>query len=132
MKYLLDTNVCIKILKGNSESISRKIAESPNEDIVIPSVVRFELFYGAYKSKKKDATLSTLREFLSCFDDAGFNGGVSDLCGMIRADLEIAGTPIGPYDLQIGAIALSNKFLLLTHNTKEFSRITNLKIEDWE
>ena len=95
-------------------------------------MVRFELFYGAYKSKRKDETLSTLREFLSCFDDAGFNGAVSDLCGMIRADLEIAGTPIGPYDLQIGAIALSNNFILVTNNTKEFSRIKNLVIEDWE
>ena len=132
MKYLLDTNVCIKILKGNSENISGKISLVENEDVVIPSIVRFELFYGAYKSRKKDETLLKLREFLSCFADTAFDGTVSDLCGKIRADLETAGTPIGPYDLQIGAIALANNFILVTNNTREFSRIKNLKIEDWE
>jgi len=64
-------------------------------------------------------------------DDAGFDGMVSDLCGMIRADLEMAGTPIGPYDLQIGAVALFNNYILVTNNTKEFQRIKNLKIENW-
>jgi len=112
MKYLLDTNVCIKILKGNSENIAVKISAIDNRKVVIPSVVRFELFYGAYKSRKKEETLESLREFLNCFEDAGFDGSVSDLCGRIRADLEIAGTPIGPYDLQIGATALANNFIL--------------------
>ena len=132
MKYLLDTNVCIKILKGNSKNVALKISSIDSRDVLIPSVVRFELFYGAYKSLKKEATLATLREFLDCFEDAGFNGIISDLCGRIRADLEIAGTPIGPYDMQIAAIAIHNNLTLITHNTKEFSRIPDLKIEDWE
>lgn len=132
MKYLLDTNVCIKILKGTSQGISRRISRCNNNDVVIPSIVRFELFYGAYKSKKKEATLEILRDFLSCFDDISFDGVTSDLCGRVRAELEMAGTPIGPYDLQIGSIALLNKFVLVTNNTKEFSRIKDLLIEDWE
>jgi len=81
VKYLLDTNVCIKILKGNSKNIALKISSIDSRDVLIPSVVRFELFYGAYKSLKKEATLATLREFLDCFEDAGFNGLISDLCG---------------------------------------------------
>lgn len=132
MKYLLDTNVCIKILKGNSDNISERISAINNNDIVICSIVRFELFYGAHKSNKKEGTLATLRDFLNCFEDAGFDDTISDLCGRLRAELEMAGTPIGPYDLQIGAIALANNFTLVTHNTKEFSRIVNLKLEDWE
>ena len=132
MKYLLDTNVCIKILKGNSDSISRRISSIKNKDIVISSIARYELFYGAYKSKKKEETLSALRDFLDCFEDACFDKTISDLCGRLRADLDMAGTPIGPYDLQIGAIALANNFTLVTHNIKEFSRIPDLKIEDWE
>jgi len=132
MKYLLDTNVCIKILKGNSEKISNKIASIDNKNVVIPSIVRFELFYGAYKSSKKEETLSILRNFLNCFEDACFDETISDLCGRLRAELEFAGKPIGPYDLQIGAVALANNYLLVTHNTKELSRIVNLKIEDWE
>jgi tRNA(fMet)-specific endonuclease VapC len=132
MKYLLDTNVCIKILKGNSDSISRRISSIKNKDIVISSIVRYELFYGAYKSNKKEETLSVLRDFLDCFEDACFDETISDLCGRLRADLDMAGTPIGPYDLQIGAIALANNLTLVTHNIKEFSRIPDLKIEDWE
>lgn len=131
MKFLLDTNVCIKILKGNSESISRKIETIDTNDIVIPSIVRYELFYGAYKSVRKEETLNTLRDFLSTFDDVVFDMHVANICGRIRAELDKVGTPIGPYDLLIGAIATANNFTLVTNNTREFSRIDGLKIEDW-
>ncbi|HON80208.1 MAG TPA: type II toxin-antitoxin system VapC family toxin [Spirochaetota bacterium] len=132
MKFLLDTNVCIKILKGNSQSISQKIETIDLRDIVIPSIVRYELFYGAYKSNKKEETLIILKEFLGCFSDAAFDMYISDVCGKIRADLDKAGTPIGPYDLQIGAIALANNYTLVTNNKREFSRIADLIIVDWE
>lgn len=132
MKYLLDTNVCIKILKGNSIKVAEKISTIDNFDVAIPSIVRYELFYGAFKSQRREKTLAVLKEFLNCFNDVSFNSNAADLCGKIRADLEIAGTPIGPYDLQIGATALANNLILVTNNTKEFFRIKNLLIEDWE
>ena len=132
MKYLLDTNVCIKILKGNSENIQKKISTIKNTTILIPSIVRFELYYGAYKSTKIDETLLILEEFLKTFEEVIFDSIISKLCGQIRAELDKKGTPIGPYDILIGATALSKNYTLVTHNTKEFSRIKNLKIEDWE
>ena len=132
MKYLFDTNVCIRILKGNSPGILQRIEVVENCDIVIPSIVRYELFYGAYKSIREKETLMILKDFLGSFNDAVFDMHVADVCGEIRAELDKAGTPIGPYDLLIGAIALCNNFTLVTNNTREFSRIDGLKIEDWE
>ena len=132
MKYLFDTNVCIRILKGNSPGILQRTEVVENCDIVIPSIVRYELFYGAYKSIREKETLMILKDFLGSFNDAVFDMHVADVCGKIRAELDKAGTPIGPYDLLIGAIALYNNFTLVTNNTREFSRIDGLKIEDWE
>ena len=132
MKYIFDTNVCIKILNGNNESILNKIDDINNYDIIIPSIVRFELFYGAFKSKKSTKTLKILNEFLNSFETIGFNDNIAEIAGKIRADLEKKGTPIGPYDLIIGATTIYKNLILVTHNTKEFSRIDKIKIEDWE
>ena len=132
MKYLLDTNVCIQILKGDSDRIKSKIATIPNEKISIPSVVRYELFYGAYKSNNQEKTLSRIIEFLDTFDTAEFNDDVAQVCGKIRASLEKKGKPIGPYDLMIAATAMKNDFVLISNNTREFHRIENIKLEDWQ
>ena len=132
MKYLLDTNVCINILKGKSEKIKKKISTLSNGNIVIPSIVRFELYYGAFKSFKKNKTMTILNEFLDIFQDIVFDSDCAKLCGELRANLESKGTPIGPYDLIIASITLFHNFMLVTHNTKEFSRIEKLQIEDWE
>jgi tRNA(fMet)-specific endonuclease VapC len=132
MKYLLDTNVCINILKGKSENVKNKISVLSNENIVIPSIVRFELYYGAFKSTQKRKTVAILTEFLNIFEDIVFDSNSAKICGEIRANLEKKGTPIGPYDLIIASITLSHEFILVTHNIKEFTRIDKLKIEDWE
>jgi len=132
MKYLLDTNVCIRLLKGASASILRRIEHISSDDVIIPSIVRFELYYGAYKSSRPEETLIKLKEFLDAFEYADMNNDIGEIAGKLRADLERKGHPIGPYDLLIGATALSLNCILITHNTKEFSRIENLMIEDWE
>jgi len=132
MRYLLDTNVCIKILKGKSQGILNKITKIDKSGIVIPSVVQFELYYGAYKSVNKEAKLKILKEFLSSFQIINFDSKSAEICGKIRAELEQKGTPIGPYDLIIAATALSKKLVLVTNNTKEFSRVENLLLENWE
>ena len=102
------------------------------DQVAIPSIVRFELFYGAYKSNKQKETLRLLNEFLKPFISVDFDEKAAMECGNIRAELDNKGTPIGPYDLMIAAIALSGGYTLVTHNIKEFSRIENLKIVDWE
>ena len=132
MKYIFDTNVCINILNGRNENILNKIDNINNYDVIIPSIVRFELFYGAFKSNKLTKTLKILNEFLNSFETIGFNNNIAEIAGKIRADLDKKGTPIGPYDLIIGATAIYKDLVLVTHNTKEFSRIDKIKIEDWE
>ena len=132
MKYLLDTNICIRILKGNSESIHDHIGKLKNKDICIPAIVRYELLYGAYKSNQPEKTAGILDSFLSHFPSAMFDDNTARVCGEIRALLDKKGTPIGPDDLIIAATALSRNLILVTHNTKEFSRIKGLKLEDWE
>lgn len=132
MKYLFDTNVCIKFIKGNSKNILEKTRKIGIENIIINSVVRYELYYGAYKSQKKEETIQKLQSFLNSFSNISFDENASKLCGRIRADLEQKGNPIGPYDIMIASISLANNLILIMHNTKEFSRIKNLKFEDWE
>ena len=132
MKYILDTNVCIKILNGSNKNILNKISKISSNDILIPSIVRFELYYGAYKSKISIKTLNVLNDFLNSFETLKFDDNVAETAGKLRADLAAKGTPIGPYDIIIAATAVHSNLTLITHNIKEFSRIMSLKIEDWE
>ena len=132
MKYILDTNVCIQILKGTSQLIKARIANISNEDIALPSVVRFELSYGANKSQNPERKHALIREFLSSFASISFDDQIAEKCGEIRATLERMGTPIGPYDLIIAATAIVKDVTLVTHNTKEFSRVKAIQLEDWE
>jgi tRNA(fMet)-specific endonuclease VapC len=100
--------------------------------VAICDVVKYELYYGAYRSKRQEANLETLRMFFSEFISLPFDGSAAAICGYIRASLADLGTPIGVYDLQIAAIALANNLILVTHNTDEFNRMERLAIEDWE
>ncbi len=132
MKYLLDTNVCIKILNGSNKNILNKIETIKNNEILIPSIVRFELYYGAYKSTIPTKTTNTLNRFLNSFETIEFNDSIAEIAGRLRADLAQKGTPIDPYDIIIAATAIYTNLTLITHNKKEFSRIISLKKEDWE
>ncbi|MGA1867151.1 MAG: type II toxin-antitoxin system tRNA(fMet)-specific endonuclease VapC [bacterium] len=133
MIYLLDTNVCIKYLNGRSESIRRHLESKHPQDIVICSIVKAELFYGAMKSQNPEKNLAAQRKFLNRFASLPFDdNNTAEVYGRIRAQLEELGTPIGPYDLIIAAIALVNNVTLVTHNTLEFKRVVGLKLEDWE
>ncbi|WP_341328212.1 type II toxin-antitoxin system VapC family toxin [Methylotuvimicrobium sp. KM2] len=132
MKYLLDTNVCIRYMQGRVTAIRDAIHARRSESMSICSVVRAELFYGAMKSQFPSETLDKQRRFLDCFPTLPFDDRSALIFGQIRADLHRQGMPIGPYDLQIAAIALANNLTLVTHNTREFSRIAGLQLTDWE
>lgn len=132
MRYLLDTNVCVMYLNGRSPSIRDLIVATPAEDMAVCSVVKAELFYGALRSNNPQRTLERQQAFLSQFVSLPFQDEAALLAGRIRAKLAKAGTPIGSYDLQIAAIALTNGLTLITHNTREFERVEGLQIEDWE
>jgi tRNA(fMet)-specific endonuclease VapC len=132
MKYLLDANTCIRYLNGRSPSIFERLDSLPEPDIVVCSVVKFELRYGALRSDYVEKTLAQQKEFLDRFVSLPFDDNAAVQAAQIREYLARAGTPIGPYDLLIAGITLANNVTLITHNVREFGRVQNLRFEDWE
>ncbi|MCC5636220.1 type II toxin-antitoxin system VapC family toxin [Nostoc sp. CHAB 5844] len=132
MTYLLDTNVCIRLINSSSAAVINHLANQQPEDIFISAITQLELYYGAYRSLHTERNLEILERFFSQFNIISFNSEMAKIAGKIRADLAANGIPIGPYDLQIAATAIAKNFILVTHNTREFSRINGLKLEDWE
>ncbi|MGB3293346.1 MAG: type II toxin-antitoxin system VapC family toxin [Phormidesmis sp.] len=132
IRYLLDTNVCVRFLNGRSPAVRDRLLATSTEDMAVCSVVKAELFYGAMRSRNPPRTLERQQNFLSRFVSLPFGDESAVLLGRIRAQLANAGTPIGPYDLQIASIALANDLTLITHNVREFQRVEGLLLEDWE
>jgi len=132
MLYLPDTNVWIHHLNPAPSIAKTKLSSHSPSQIALCDVVKAELYYGAYKSARREANLAVLATLFASFNSYPLDGEAARISGEIRADLARKGTPIGPYDLQIAAIALANNCVLVTHNTGEFSRIAGLKLEDWE
>ena len=131
MSYLLDTNACIYYLNPGHHGLSWRVRESA-ADILLCAVVMAELYFGAYHSQRREESLAVLRRFSAQFPCLPFDDAAAEQCARIRADLHSAGTPIGPYDLQIAGIALASSLTLVTHNVREFRRVDGLRIEDWE
>lgn len=130
--FLLDTNACIKILNNASTPLVARLKGNHPSQIKLSSVVKAELIYGARKSAKPAQNLKILREFFHPFLSLAFDDRCSQEYGVVRAELERAGQPIGPYDMMIAATALVHDLTLVTHNHAEFSRVAGLKWEDWE
>jgi tRNA(fMet)-specific endonuclease VapC len=131
MNYLLDTNVCIKYLNSDLRIQSRLLSLS-SDCISTCEIVRFELYYGAFCSERVQGNLEILDVFFGQVRILPFDQAAARVCGEIRAQLRSSGKMIGPYDLQIAAIALVNDLVLVTHNVREFSRVEGLRWEDWE
>jgi tRNA(fMet)-specific endonuclease VapC len=132
MKYLLDSNTCIRYINGRSPKIAERLNSLPEGEAMVCAIVKAELLFGAMRSQNPSKTVSIQRQFLSLFASLPFDDTAAEYYGQIRADLTYKGTPIGGNDLLIASIALANKLILVTHNTREFSRVTALQIEDWE
>jgi tRNA(fMet)-specific endonuclease VapC len=132
MRYLLDTNTCIRYINGTSKAVFENLDAQEEGDVVVCSVVKAELFYGAMRSQKPDKNLADQQVFLSLFTSLPFDDRAAEVYGRIRADLANKGTPIGGNDLMIAAIALVHALTLVTHNTGEFERVDGLNIVDWE
>lgn len=132
MKYLLDTNVCVVYLKGRSESINQRFHAVPFNEIAVCSIVRAELLYGGKRSNNPQKTLIKQRAFLARFVSLPFDDAAAEIYSDLRARLATLGTPISSNDLQIASIALAHNLTLVTHNTREFSRVEGLQLEDWE
>lgn len=130
----LDTNVVIAAITGRPPRVRAHLEEVMAEGEVpaIPAIVLFELHYGILKSARAEQNATLLSTFLTLdFDSWPFEAEDAEEAGDIRATLEQAGTPIGPYDVLIAAQARRHDAVLVTANTREFSRVPGLRLEDW-
>ena len=128
--YILDTNTLIYFFKGMGNVSKKLLATSPKE-IAIPSIVLYELEYGIAKSNSPTKRQTQLKEICSIVKVLPFGNQEARVSASIRAELEKKGTPIGPYDLLIAGTTLAHQGILVTNNTKEFNRVSELKIENW-
>lgn len=132
MRYLLDTNVCVMYLNCRSLLVRQRLRAVDLKVVAVCSVVKAELFYGAWRSTNPEQALARQQRFLKAFESLPFDDRSAEIAGQIRAQLAASGTPIGSNDLLIAAIALANNLTLVTHKTSEFSRVEGLQIADWE
>jgi tRNA(fMet)-specific endonuclease VapC len=130
--FLLDTNPCVVYLNGRSPVLRDRLDSVGDQRILVCSVVRAELAFGAAKSRSPDETLSKQDEFLTRFRSLSFDDAAARTYGPLRAMLERAGTMIGAHDLLIAAISVANGLTLVTHNQDEFGRVPGLLTQDWE
>ena len=131
MKVLLDTNICIYIIKQQPASVLQRFMEFQVGDIAISSITLSELRYGVAKSAHHAKNAKALDEFVTPLEIVSFDEQAACVYGDIRASLEKAGTPIGSMDMLIAAHAVSLGLPLVTNNTREFSRIPDLTALYW-
>jgi tRNA(fMet)-specific endonuclease VapC len=132
MKYLLDTNTCIRFLNGRAPNIRIRMRAISDEDIAISTLTMGEMLYGSAKSQTPEISRAKQERFFEQFTQLPFDAYAARAYGPIRAILEKRGTPIGQIDTLIAAIAISQQLILVTHNLREFTRVEGLRIEDWE
>jgi tRNA(fMet)-specific endonuclease VapC len=130
--YLLDTNVCIRLLNGRAPRVTERLQRHRPAHIALCAVVRAELIHGAHRSSRPAENLRLLKRFCAPFVSLPFDDRCAAVYGRIRADLERVGLSIGPNDMLIAAIAVTNGLTLVTANTREFECVIGLAIENWE
>jgi len=131
MKYMLDTNICIYLIKQKPEKVLRHFKNHSIGDIGISSITLAELRFGVEKSQQIQNNRQALEEFVLPLEIADFDEKAAVMYGAVRAALEKAGTPVSSMDMLIGAHALSLDLTLVTNNVREFKQIKNLKVVDW-
>ncbi|MGB3633976.1 MAG: type II toxin-antitoxin system VapC family toxin [Rubrobacteraceae bacterium] len=131
MRFLLDTDAAIALIKGKPQAVEWLRRRAPAE-VVISSVSKAELYYGARKSERVEHNLGVLHSFFGPLRSLTFDDRAAEECGVVRADLERAGTPIGPNDLLISALARSRDLTLVSLNRREFSRVAGLRLTSFE
>ena len=131
MKYLLDTNICIYLIKEKPpEVLACFTALKPNQ-VFLSAISVFELHFGVEKSQASKRNLAALEQFLRPMTVLDFTTKEAKYAAKIRADLQRKGAPIGAYDIQIAATALAHGLTVVTNNTSEFERVVGLKLENW-
>ena len=131
MKLMLDTNICIYLIRQQPVAVLKRFLKYQIGDIGISSITLSELRYGVAKSTHQEKNSKALDEFITPLEVVSFDEKAANVYGDIRAFLEKAGTPIGSMDMLIAAHAVSLKVPLVTNNIREFERIPHLDTIDW-
>ncbi len=131
MTYLLDTNICIYLIKRKPASVIEKLTTLAIEEGAISSITIAELQYGVYKSQHPQRNRTALLEFLFPFAVLDFDQDAAREYGVLRTQLELQGTPIGAMDMLIAAHARSQSLVIVTNNVREFQRVEDLTVENW-
>ncbi len=131
IKYMLDTNICIYIIKQKPKNIIERFRQAQVSEIGVSSTTLSELEYGVMKSAKSEQNKLALVQFIAPIEISAYDDVAAQHYGKIRAHLERQGTPIGSLDMLIAAHALSQNSVLITNNESEFKRVSNLRIENW-
>ena len=132
MMFLLDTNSCIALLNRTSANLAKRLQRLAPSDVALCSMVKAELLFGARRSARVSENLTLLQRFFDPFVSLPFDDECAEHYGLIRADLQRIGTPIGPNDLVIAATARAYDCTLVSRNTGEFSPVVGLRVENWE
>lgn len=131
IRYLLDTNICIFIIKHRPAAVRERFERLKSGEAGISAVTEAELWYGAQKSQRVAENLAAILDFTSRMEVLPFGSVATAPYGQIRAELTRRGQPIGPLDFLIAATALAQDLTLVTNNTGEFQRVPGLRLEDW-
>lgn len=131
MRYMLDTNICIYAIKNRPAEVLKKLLEQDPDDVCISSVTYAELMHGVEKSRARERNRLAISLFLSNIEIMDFDAKAAEEYGLVRAELERLGTPIGPMDTMIAGHARSLEYTLVTNNEREFRRVDNLDVVNW-
>ena len=131
MRYMLDTNICIYLIKHKPEKAFLELQKHDPSEICISSVTYAELIHGVEKSAAVEKNRLALSVLLANIEILDFDVKAANSYGRIRADLEKNGTPIGPLDMMIAGHAQSLGYTVVSNNVKEFARVKDLKLENW-
>ena len=131
MRYLLDTNTCIYVIKRSPPQVYKRLRKLSIGDVGISAITFCELQFGVTNSSKPEKNQLALTEFLGPLEVLDFPSAAAVTFGKVRLRLKRAGTPIGSYDLLIAAHALEQGLTLVTNNLKEFKRVPGLELENW-
>ncbi len=130
LSYMLDTNICIHVMKNYPLNLRQKF-NSLAEQLCISSITLGELHYGAEKSARRVENLTAIEHFVARLDVLPFDTKAAAHYGQLRAELERAGTPCRPHDMQIGGHARSEGLIVVTNNLREFGRMPGIRAENW-
>lgn len=130
-RVLLDTNICIELLRGRGQTAFDRLCRLGQDEAGISSITLAELHYGAARTRRPAHHTQMLAEFCAPLAILPFDSGACEASGRLRAALESDGRPIGPLDTLIAAHALSLDLVLVTNNEREFRRVSGLRVENW-